>query len=108
MTPPRPARPDAAPDAAVPAGDGDAEEDVRTLWVTWNAQGDRFKDWRIVMKECHSHRFSEAPLDLEGQPTALQTARTMERQGGDPRRRHEMFGYGRRVFWSLGSNLRVR
>ena len=59
----------------------------------------------LVITDSSQEDESRAPSFFETPPDSVLFE---DVQGGDPRRRHEMFGYGRRVFWSLGSNLRVR
>ena len=40
----------------------DAGEDVRTLWVDFDAQGERFKTWRDAVRESHVPGLEEKPL----------------------------------------------
>ena len=61
------------------AGDGD----VRTLWVDYDEQGERYKRWRDVVKECFTPAFDEKPL--EGPLSSLHVLKHTERYGGDPR-----------------------
>jgi len=69
-----------APRAAVQA---EATADVRTLWVDWDAHGERWKPWREAVRESTSETFKDAPL--EGASTALHMCKGMERMGGCPR-----------------------
>jgi len=58
-------------------------EDARTLWVDWDAHGERFKPWRDVCRESSNEDLDENRVD--GPVTALHMSKAMERQGGDPR-----------------------
>ena len=60
-----------------------ASEDLRTLWIDWDNQGERFKAWREVCRESTSEDLDEQRF--EGSATALHMCKAMERQGGDPR-----------------------
>ena len=59
------------------------EDDVRTLWVDFDNQGERFKTWRDAVKESYVLNLEEKPID--GPLTALHTMKHMERHGGDAR-----------------------
>ena len=59
------------------------EQDARTLWVDWDAHGERYKAWREVCLESTQQDIPDSRL--EGSPTALHMCKVMERQGGDPR-----------------------
>ncbi len=59
------------------------DDDARTLWLDWDAHGERFKPWRDVCRESRTIDLGDSPLD--GGATALHMAKAMERQGGDPR-----------------------
>ena len=72
-----------APTAAQAGGKGGGDEEVRTLWVDWDPQGERFKTWRDAVRESFVPNFDEKPL--EGPLTALHTMKHMERHGGDAR-----------------------
>ena len=61
----------------------DENEEVRTLWVDYDNQGERFKTWRDAVKESYTPSFDEKPL--EGPLTCLHVMKHTERHGGDPR-----------------------
>jgi hypothetical protein len=63
--------------------DGQTPEDVRTLWVDYDSQGERNKDWREVVNESRVNRYRDNPLD--GPPCCLSVCKHMLRVGGDPR-----------------------
>ena len=70
--------------AAVPKAETNAAgEDVRTLWVEFDEQGERFKRWRVLCQELTTQHYKDTPL--EGPPTQVHLAKHMERHGGDPR-----------------------
>ena len=65
------------------AGDlGVAEDEVRTLSVDVDDQGDRFKEWRMVLKESRSFPWPQVPIDL-GPWTLLDLMKAMGRNNGD-------------------------
>ena len=66
--------------------DRDDPEDGRTLWVDWDAHGERFKEWREVVAESTQLGFGESSFVPDGAPTALHMGKMMYRRGGDPRR----------------------
>jgi hypothetical protein len=70
----------AGEDETTPAQSGD---DVRTLWIEYDEQGERYKPWRTVVAESSTHHFND--WTLEGPPTQLTVAKLMERTGGDPK-----------------------
>jgi hypothetical protein len=57
--------------------------EVRTLWVDYDAHGERHKAWREVVRESSSQVYPDFPLD--GPSTCLHLIRHIERTGGDPR-----------------------
>ena len=61
-----------------------AVEDFRTLWVDYDDQCDRWKEWERVCQE--STVQAPADLPLHGPGSMLFLIKKMERQGGDPRR----------------------
>ena len=79
----------------------EAASDARTLWVDWDAQGERHKEWRNVCSEAYVHEFEPYPLD--GAPTCLYMCKGMLRNGGDPRRWMENFLREK----SISSNERI-
>jgi hypothetical protein len=74
-------KPEEAVDGGVP-GREEANE-VRTLWVDYDAHGERRKAWREVVRESSAQVYADFPL--EGPPTCLHLIRHIERTGGDPR-----------------------
>ena len=70
---------EAAQDSPSVADDG---EEARTLDVTWDDQGVRFKGWRDVCSQSRVHSFADFPL--EGPVTLLDLGKHMQRFGGDP------------------------
>ena len=61
----------------------DGQDDVRTLWVDFDEDVDRFKRWRDVCKECYAPNFpvfDEKPI---GPLTLLHFIKHAERHGGD-------------------------
>jgi len=73
-----------AANADAAGGVGSQEQDARTLWVDWDAHGERYKEWRQVVQESHTEEYKDSPL--EGGPTALYMMKSMQKQGGDPQR----------------------
>ena len=70
--------------ATPPASDGAAAGgDARTMWVDYDAQGERFKNWRSVVRESQSLQYSGYPLD--GPASVMGFAKHTDRHGGDPR-----------------------
>ena len=67
------------PAAAGPPTGGD----LRTLEVDYDAQGERFKTFRIACRESTQEAFPDQPV--EGPPSALVICKNMERADGDPR-----------------------
>lgn len=58
------------------------DDEVRTLSVDIDEQGDRFKEWRVVLKESRSYPWPQVPIDL-GPWTLLDLMKAMGRNGGD-------------------------
>lgn len=73
--------------ATTPRGAGAEEDehtaDVRTLWVDYDDQGERYKEWRRVAQESHAQHFSDFQSD--GPPKQVHLCKHMLRHGGDPR-----------------------
>ena len=67
------------PSLAAEPGTSQAE-DLRTLWVDYDDQGCRYKEWRKVCVECRDVRLTDSPA--EGPPTVLQLMRHMGRHKG--------------------------
>ncbi|CAE7943852.1 unnamed protein product, partial [Symbiodinium sp. KB8] len=74
---------DETPEAGTTGKAQNKDEEVRTLWVDYDEQGDRFKRWRDVCRESYTPVFEEKPLD--GPLTALHFIKHAERHGGDVR-----------------------
>jgi hypothetical protein len=66
------------------------EEDCRTLWVTYDSQGERFKGWKEVCQESSSQMYPNTPLEGPG-GTLLYWMKRVERHGGDPMRWLELW-----------------
>ena len=58
-------------------------EDARSLFVDYDEQGERFKEWRKVVNEMREYSFGDWPL--EGPPSTMHLTKHMLRNGGDPR-----------------------
>ena len=65
------------------------DDEVRTLWVDVDDHGERYKDWRQVVRESSEQSYVDNPL--EGPPSLLHLMKHMERQGGNPRRWLQLF-----------------
>ncbi|CAK0880153.1 unnamed protein product [Prorocentrum cordatum] len=81
--------------AGADAGDGGPSpeersgDDTRTLWVEWDEQGERFKEFRKAINESVSHDWGHQRL--EGGLTCLHTCKMMYRTSGPPRAWLEKF-----------------
>ena len=60
--------------------DGD---DVRALWVLYDEQGERHREWRGVVQESATHSFTDWPY--QGPQSTLHISKHMQRHGGDPK-----------------------
>ena len=77
--------------ARLAAGGGDggacggskADDDSRTLWVDWDDQGQRYKEWRLVVSESREASFGDSPI--EGPSSCLHLMKHWLRHGGSPR-----------------------
>ena len=76
--------------SALPEADRDlnrteesAGADIRTLWIDYDSQGARYKEWVSVTNESFSHKFEDSPV--EGPGTCLHLTRHWQRHGGNPR-----------------------
>ena len=58
-------------------------EDVRTVWVLYDEQGERHREWRAVVQEAVAHSFSDWPY--QGPQSTIHTAKHMAKHGGDPK-----------------------
>ena len=59
------------------------EEDIRTLWVDYDEQGCRYKEFKKVVAESKEVRFGDGEID--GPPSLLHLLKHMLRHGGNPR-----------------------
>ena len=58
-------------------------EDARTLYVDYDEEGERYKEWRQVVLECKEHIYKDWPL--EGPLTCQHFIKHTLRYGGDPK-----------------------
>lgn len=58
--------------------------DARTLFVDYDTEGERFKEWRQVTLECKEYSYKDWPL--EGPLTTLHFLKHTARHRGDPKR----------------------
>ena len=58
------------------------EDDCRVLFIDYDGQGNRFKDWRTVCYEITSASFDDFPI--EGGLNSIHMCQVMQRRGGDP------------------------
>ncbi|CAE7411650.1 unnamed protein product [Symbiodinium sp. KB8] len=65
------------------SAEGVNDEDARTLWVEYDDQNERFRDWRKVCADSASHNWPDWPH--QGPPSLLYTMKHFHRHGGDPR-----------------------
>jgi hypothetical protein len=61
----------------------EAGDDVRTLWVSYDSHGERYKEFRDVISECSVQKYSDSPID--GPVSVLELLKHMQRHGGSPR-----------------------
>ena len=68
-----------------PAGTGESagEEDLRTLWIDRDDQGQRFKEWKKVCSESSEERQADSPV--AGPPSCLTVCKQMQHHGGNPK-----------------------
>ena len=83
---PPPGDEEAKKEEAEPEAGGAAPSDARTLWVTWDEHGTRYKPWREVCQDMSRTEFSDWVDLFETPPVTLEIWRSFERIGGDPRR----------------------
>ena len=62
-------------------GNGDGE--ARTLWVEYDAHGERHREWRQVVADSVTHNWKDWPH--EGPPSLLYAMKQFQKIGGDPR-----------------------
>ena len=64
-----------------PAGTGEeaVEEDLRTLWIDRNDQGQRYKEWKKVCSESSEERQADSPV--AGPPSCLTVCKQMQHHG---------------------------
>ncbi|CAK0882062.1 unnamed protein product, partial [Prorocentrum cordatum] len=79
--------PDGVP-SAVALADA-ASDDTRTLWVEWDDQGERYKEFRKAVNESLSYEWGHQRL--EGGLACLHTCKMMHRTAGTPRAWLEKF-----------------
>ena len=64
-----------------------ADEDVRTLSVTWDEHGERYKPWRDACREMSRHEFPDWGEKFDqAPPSVLALFKNFDRFGGDPGR----------------------
>ena len=68
-----------------PAGTGEeaVDEDLRTLWIDRDDQGQRFKEWKKVCSESSEERQAVSPV--AGPPSCLTVCKQMQHHGGNPK-----------------------
>ena len=68
-----------------PAGTGEeaVEEDLRTLWIDRDDQGQRFKEWKKVCLESSEERQADSPV--AGPPSCLTLCKQVQHHGGNPK-----------------------
>ena len=59
------------------------EEDLRTLWIDRDDQGQRFKEWKKVCSESGEERQADSPV--AGPPSCLTVWKQMHHHGGNPK-----------------------
>ena len=77
-----PADPDPKLQPLAPLEDS-TEDDARTLMVEYDEQGERFKAFRDVCRECKEYGFADWPH--EGPQTTLHVLKFMQKNGGSPK-----------------------
>ena len=60
-----------------------ASEDARVLPIDYDGQGERFKDFKVVIQESEEYSFKDWPM--EGPLCALHLLKQMHRSGGTPK-----------------------
>ena len=67
------------------AGTGEeaVEEDLRTLWIDRDDQGQRFKEWKKVCSESSEERQADSPV--AGPPSCLTVCKQVQHHGGNPK-----------------------
>ena len=63
-------------------GEEERSEDLRTLAIDFDGQGDRYKNWREVTREVHAPEFGDWPL--EGPRSTVHLCKHAERHGRSP------------------------
>ena len=58
-------------------------DDARTLWVEYDSQGERYRDWRRVVQDSSSSIFSDWPH--QGPQSTLHMLKHCLKHGGEPR-----------------------
>ena len=70
-------------DGAKGAKDQRDAEDVRTLWVLYDEQNERYRSWRQLVQDSSVHTFKDWPH--QGPQTTLHTLKHFLRHGGEPK-----------------------
>ena len=84
---------------------------MRTLWVDYDEQGQRYKEWRRVVAECTETKHEDSPV--QGPPSCLHMMKHWERHGGNPRLwldvwcRNRNISQGERVYHELSVLLEL-
>ncbi|CAE7628065.1 pksN [Symbiodinium sp. CCMP2592] len=60
-----------------------AGEDVRTLWIIYDDQNERHREWRSVVQECVTHSFADWPY--QGPQSTMHMLKHIQRHGGEPK-----------------------
>eukprot|EP00435_Cladocopium_sp_Y103_P023715 s178_g5.t1 len=97
----KPASSSHAPEAPVPtAEDKEAEagSDARTLFIDFDEQNIRYKEWRKVVMESRDYNYSDWPH--QGPSTVLHLLTHMHRFGGDPRQWLQLWARQKGVYES--------
>ena len=79
---PRPARLGGALRAPADTAKCVAEEDLRTLWIDRDDQGQRFKDWKVCSESAEER---QADSTVAGPPSCLTVCNHMQHHGGNPK-----------------------
>ena len=64
-------------------GQTGGDNDARTLWVEYDEQGERHREWRKVVADCAVHSWKD--WQHEGPPSLQYAVKQFGKIGGDPR-----------------------